>query len=161
MPARKNRGAGQMSQPERKIMKTRTTSSMLVAILLAFLALGVTKAQANVDIYRPVGITFGQTARLTFANIGETRGFVVDWRFIDADGVIVARSERPLTIPFGKMVSVDLDRYTLPQPEARVQIRAEVEVLTPGNPDKNLSTSLEVFDNDTGKTTVFIGNPDA
>ena len=43
---------------------------MLVAILLAFLALGATKAQANVDIYRPVGITFGQTARVTSANTG-------------------------------------------------------------------------------------------
>jgi hypothetical protein len=59
------------------------------------------------------------------------------------------------------MVSVDLGRDTLPQPDPRVRIRAEVEVLTPGNPDKNLSTSLEVFDNDTGKTTVFIGNTDA
>ena len=136
-------------------MKTRTTSSMLIALLLAFLALGVTKAQAFIDIYRPVGLTFGQTARFTFANIGETRGIIINWRFIDADGEIVATSERPLTIPFGKMVSVDLDRNTLPRPEARVQIRAEVEVLTHGNPRNDLSTSLEVFDNDTGKTTVF------
>ena len=92
---------------------------------------------------------------LTFANIGETRGIIINWRFIDADGEIVATSERTITIPFGKMVSVDLDRNTLPRPEARVQIRAEVEVLTHGNPRNDLSTSLEVFDNDTGKTTVF------
>ena len=92
----------------------------------------------------------------TCGEIGETRGFVINWRFIDADGVIVARSERPLTIPFGKMVSVDLGRDTLPQPDPRVQIRAEVEAVTPRDPDKNLSTSLEVFDNDTGKTTVFV-----
>ena len=141
-------------------MKTRT-SLILSTFMLAFLTLGAMQTQAFVVNWRPVGITFGQTARLTFANIGEIRGFIINWRFIDADGVIVARSERPLTIPFGKMVSVDLDRDTLPQPDPRVQIRAEVEVLTPGNPDKNLSTSLEVFDNDTGKTTVFIGNTDA
>ncbi len=109
-----------------------------------------------------------------FADVGEGQpgglaqsdadGVVIDddglrlHRVIDADGVIVARSERSLTISFGKMASVDLDRDTLPQPDPRVQIRAEVEVLTPGNPDK-LSTSLEVFDNDSGKTTVFVWNP--
>ena len=134
-------------------MKTRN-SLILGTVTLAFLTLGAMQAQAFIVNWRPVGITLGQTARLTFANIGETRGFVVNCRFIDADGMIVARSERPLTIPFGKMVSVDLDRDTLPRPEARVQIRAEVDVLTSGNPDK-LSTSLEVFDNDTGKTTVY------
>ena len=136
-------------------MKTRITLSIF-ALVLAFLTLGAMQAQGFVVDWRPVGITFGQTARLTFANIGEIRGFIINWRFIDADGVIVARSERPLTIPFGKMVSVDLDRDTLPQPDPRVQIRAEVEAVTPRDPDKNLSTSLEVFDNDTGKTTVFV-----
>ena len=135
-------------------MKKRTPL-MLIAFVLSFLTLSAGKAQAFVIDWRPVGFTRGQTARLTFANIGETRGIVIDWRFIDADGEIVATSERPLTIPFGKMVSVDLDRNTLPRPEARVQIRAEVEVLTHGNPRNDLSTSLEVFDNDTGKTTVF------
>ena len=135
-------------------MKTRT-SLILSTFTLAFLTLGAMQAQAIIIYDHPVGITLGQTARITFANIGEIRGFIVNWRFIDADGVIVARSERPLTIPFGKMVSVDLDRATLPQPDPRVQIRAEVEVLTPGNPEKNLSSSFEVFDNDTGKTTVI------
>lgn len=135
-------------------MKTRT-SIILSTFTLAFLALGVMQAQAFVIDWRPVGFTRGQTARLTFANIGETHGIIINWRFIDADGEIVATSERTITIPFGKMVSVDLDRNTLPRPEARVQIRAEVEVLTHGNPRNDLSTSLEVFDNDTGKTTVF------
>jgi hypothetical protein len=140
-------------------IKTQTTlRNRLSALALA--AILSVSACAELDATTwwasPVGITLDQTARLTFANVGEPRGIVVDWRFIDADGVIVARSKRPLTIPFGKMVSVDLDRDTLPQPEARVQIRAEVEVLTPGNPNKNLSSSLEVFDNDTGKTTVFV-----
>ena len=113
------------------------------------------QAQAFVIDWHPVGITRGQTACLTFANTGETRGIVINWRFIDADGEIVARSEQPLTIPIGKMISVDLDRDTLPRNETRVQIRAEVQVLIPGHPQNNLSVCLEVFDNDTGKTTVF------
>jgi hypothetical protein len=145
-----------MSQLRKKnIMKTRT-SLILSTFILAFLTLGAMQAQAFIIDWRPVGITFGQTARLNFADIGETRGFIINWRFIDADGVTVAQSERPLTVPFGKMISVDLDRDTLRRPDPRVQIRVEVEVLTPGNPGKNLSTSLEVFDNDTGKTTVFV-----
>jgi hypothetical protein len=139
-----------------KIMKTRTTLSIFV-LVLASLTLGAMQAQAIIIINsRPVGITLGQSARLTFADIGETRGFIVNWRFIDADGVTVVQSERPITVPFGKMISVDLDRDTLRRPDSRVQIRVEVEVLTPGNPDKNLSTSLEVFNNDTGETTFFV-----
>ena len=139
-----------------KIMKTRI-SLILSTFILAFLTLGAMQAQAIIIINsRPVGITLGQTARLTFAGIGETRGFIVNWRFIDADGVTVAQSERPLTVPLGQMISVDLDRDALGRTDPRVQIRVEVEVLTPGNPDKNLFTSLEVFDNDTGKTTVFV-----
>jgi hypothetical protein len=132
---------------------------MLSALILALVTLGATHAQAIIIDWHPVGITRGQTARLTFANVGEIRGFIINWRFIDADGEIVGHSEQPLTIASGKMVFVDLDRDTLPRNEPRVQIRAEVEVLIPRNPRNNLSASLEVFDNDTGKTTVFIGDP--
>jgi hypothetical protein len=140
-------------------IKTRTTLTRRLSALALVAILSVSacaELAAQTWWASPVGITLGQTARLTFANVGEPRGIVVDWRFIDADGVTVARSERPLTIPFGKMVSVDLDRDTLPRPEARVQIRAEVDVLTPGNTSKILRTSLEVFNNDTGESTVFV-----
>jgi hypothetical protein len=135
-------------------MKTRT-SLILSTFTLAFLTLGAMQAQAFIVNWRPVGITFGQTARVTLANTGEIRGFIINWRFLDSDGVVIAQSERPLTVPFGKMVSVDLNRDALSRTDARVQIRAEVEVLTPGNTDKTLSTSFEVFDNADGKTTVF------
>jgi hypothetical protein len=132
----------------------------LILLFTILLTLGAARAQAVIGPeYFPVGITFGQTARLTFANIGEIRGFIVNWRFIDADGVIVARSEQPLTIPFGKMVSVDLNRDTLPRTDPRVQIRAQIEVLSPGNPRQTLRQSLEVFDNASRKTTVFLNPP--
>jgi len=132
----------------------------LILLFTILLTLGAARAQAVIGPeYFPVGITFGQTARLTFANIGEIRGFIVNWRFIYADGVIVARSEQPLTIPFGKMVSVDLNRDTLPRTDPRVQIRAQIEVLSPGNPRQTLRQSLEVFDNASRKTTVFLNPP--
>jgi hypothetical protein len=153
MPARKNRRAGQMSQPERKIMKRRTTSSMLVAILLAFLALGATKAQAFIDIYRPVGITFGQTARVTSANTG-TRAIIIDYTFLDGEGAVLAQFARQVIEP-GKMMSFDLNADDIVRENNRIQIR----VVISGDTLKGLLTSIEVFENDTGKTTVFIGDP--
>src|SRR5215813_5174906 len=135
-------------------MKTRI-SPLVLGLIIALITIGAMQVQAFVIDWHPVGIARGQTARLTFANLGETRGIVINWRFVDADGAIVARSEQPLTIPIGKMFSVDLDRGTLSPNEGQVQIRAEVELLIPHNPRNNLSVSLEVFDNDTGKTTVF------
>jgi hypothetical protein len=153
MPARKNRRAGQMSQPERKIMKRRTTSSMLVAILLAFLALGATKAQAFIDIYRPVGITFGQTARVTSANTG-TRAIIIDYTFLDGEGAVLAQFARQVIEP-GKMMSFDLNADDIVRENNRIQIR----VVISGDTSRGLLTSTEVFENDTGKTTVFIGDP--
>src|SRR5438309_7806638 len=108
MPVRKNRRAGQMSQPERKIMKTRNTPSMLIAILLAFLALGATKAQAIIINWRPVGITFGQTARVTAANTGTTAIIIDGSKFLDSDGNVLAEFERQ-TIQPGEMMSFDLN----------------------------------------------------
>ena len=143
-----------MSQPEGKIMKTRTTSSMLVAILLAFLALGVTKAQANVDIYRPVGITFGQTARVTAANTG-TRAIVIDWTVLDSEGTVLGQLVRQVIQP-GKMMSFDLNADDIVRENNRIQIR----VVISGDTLRGLLTSTEVFENDTGKTTVFLGGPD-
>jgi len=135
-------------------MKTRNVL-LTLALSLTLITLAARQVQGFIINWHPVGITRDQTARLTFANLGETRGIVINWRFVDADGAIVARSEQPLTIPIGKMFSVDLDRDTLSPNEGQVQIRAEVELLIPHNPRNNLSVSLEVFDNDTGKTTVF------
>src|SRR5439155_8196898 len=121
MPARKNRRAGQMSQPERKIMKTRNTSSMFIAILLAFLALGATKAQANIDIYRPVGITFGQTARVTAANTGTTAIIINNGKFLDSDGNVLAEFRG--TVEPGEMMSFDLNADDIVRESNRIQIR--------------------------------------
>ena len=131
-------------------MKTRTTSSMLVAILLAFLALGVTKAQANVDIYRPVGITFGQTARVTSANTG-TRAIIIDYTFLDGEGAVLAQLVGQVIDP-GKMLSFDLNADDVVREGERIQIR----VVISADSSRGLLTSTEVFNNDTGETTVFV-----
>jgi hypothetical protein len=127
---------------------------MLIALLLAFLALGVTEAQALVVIGgRPVGITFGQTARVTAANTG-TRAIIVDWTVLDSEGAVLARLVGQVIEP-GRMMSFDLNADDLVREGERIQIR----VVLSGDRFRGLLTSTEVFENDTGKTTVFIGDP--
>ena len=138
-------------------MKTRTTSSMLIAILLAFLALGATKAQANIDIYRPVGITFGQTARVTAANTGTTAIIINNGKFLDSDGNVLAEFARQVIEP-GEMMSFDLNADDIVRESNRIQIRVVIEGPIPHLRDLRLS--LEVFNNADGKTTVFLGGPD-
>jgi hypothetical protein len=131
-------------------MQTRTTPSILVAILLAFLALGATKAQALVVIGgRPVGITFGQTARVTAANTG-TRVIVVDWTVLDSNGAVLGQLVRQVIEP-SKMMSFDLNADAIVREGERIQIR----VVLSGDSLRGLLASTEVFENATGKTTVF------
>ena len=127
---------------------------MLFALLLAFLALGVTKAQAIAVTQRPVGITFGQTARVTAANTG-TRAIIVDWTVLDSEGAVLGQLVRQVIEP-GKMMSFDLNADDIVRENSRIQIR----VVISGDTLRGLLTSTEVFENDTGKTTVFLGGPD-
>ena len=73
---------------------------------------GLSRARRNqgsslFDIYRPVGITFGQTARVTAANTG-TRAIIIDWTFLDSEGAVLAQFDRQVIEP-GKMMSFDLN----------------------------------------------------
>jgi hypothetical protein len=136
-------------------MKTRNTSSILIASLLAFLALGVTKAQAFIiDGGRPVGITFGQTVRVTAANTG-TRAIIVNWTILDSEGTVLARLDGQVIEP-GKMMSFDLNADDIIRESNRIEIR----VVLSGDSLRGLLASTEVFENATGKTTVFLGGPD-
>jgi hypothetical protein len=134
-------------------MKTRTSLSMLFALLLAFLALGVTKAQAIAVTQRPVGITFGQTARVTAANTG-TRAMIINYTILDSMGTVLGRLDGQSIEP-GKMMSFDFNADTIVREGERIQIR----IVLSGDNLRGLLASTEVFENDTGKTTVFIGDP--
>ena len=127
---------------------------MLIALLLAFLALGATKAQAFIDIYRPVGITFGQTVRTTAANTG-TRAIIVNWTILDSAGAVLGRLDGQMIEP-GKMMSFDLNADDIIRESNRIEIR----VVLSGDSLRGLLASTEVFENATGKTTVFLGGPD-
>jgi hypothetical protein len=77
------------------------------------------------------------------------------WRFIDANGLTLAQSA--VTLPLGKIVSVDFRRPGDPVYQIRAEVRAQVDIVTPNGPSESLRLSLEVFNNATGATTVFMG----
>jgi len=112
--------------------------------------------------FAPVGLTLDQTARLNLVNMNVANGITVSWRFMDAKGSILTQSSTTLGV--GKIVSVDFKRPTDPLPgapgEPPVQLRAEVQVqidiMTFGVPSDGLRRSLEVFNNYTGDTTVYM-----
>jgi hypothetical protein len=109
--------------------------------------------------FAPVGLTMSQTARLNLVNMDAANGITLSWRFIDANGAILAQSSTTLTI--GKIFSVDFKRHSDPLPgESPEQLRAEVlvqlDILTYGVSSDSLRRSLEVFDNSSGATTVYM-----
>ena len=108
--------------------------------------------------FAPVGLTLDQTARLNLVNMNVANGITVSWRFMDAQGTILAQSSTTLGV--GKIVSVDFKRHSLPG-ESPVQLRAEVQVqvdsIIYGVSSDSLRRSLEVFDNNSGATTVYMG----
>ena len=109
--------------------------------------------------FAPVGLTLGQTARLNLLNMDIANGITVIWRFNDPKGATLAQSSTTLGV--GKIVSVDFRRQsdTLPgdPPELlRAEVQVQLDIITPGVPSDSLRRSLEVFDNNSGATTVFM-----
>ena len=133
-------------------MKTRT-SLILSTFILGFLILGTMQAQAIIVICQPVGITLGQTARLTAANT-RNRDIIVSGMFVDSEGNVLGRFDRQVIQP-GKMMSFDLIGDNIVRQGNRIQIRIDLSA----DSSTGLVSSAEVFENDTGKTTVFIWNP--
>ena len=106
-----------------------------------------------------IGVAGGQTARLSVVNSSPLKGFcLVELVFVDAEGNIVKSSREQ--IDQGKSRRLDLDRDTVQSPENRIQIRAVVNVTRgPLDPDAAACipiSSVEVFDNETGRTTIIL-----
>ena len=136
-------------KPQTEIKKLRPS----LALIAIFSLCAAASAQAGFNSFRPVGITFGQTARVTSANTG-TRAIIIDYTFLDGEGAVLAQFARQVIEP-GKMMSFDLNADDIVRENNRIQIR----VVISGDTLRGLLTSTEVFENDTGKTTVFIGDP--
>jgi len=107
--------------------------------------------------FAPVGLTLDQTARLNLVNMDVANGITVSWRFIDANGATLAQSSATLTI--GKILSVDFKRHPSPteSPEQlRAEVRVQLDIFTYGVSSDSLRRSLEVFDNFSGATSVYM-----
>ena len=137
-------------------MKTRT-SLILSTFTLAFLTLGAMQAQAIIIYDHPVGITFGQTARVNLSNTSDRAIIIIGGKFLDCDGNTLAEFGRQVIEP-GKIMSFDLNADDIVRESNRIQIRSVIE-----SPEPHLRgavISVEVFNNADGKTTVFIVGPE-
>ena len=137
-------------KPQTEIKKLRPS----LALIAIFSLCAAASAQAGFNSFRPVGITFGQTARVTAANTG-TRAIIVDWTVLDSEGTVLGQLVRQVIEP-GRMMSFDLNADDIVREGERIQIR----VVISSDRLRSLLTSTEVFENDTGKTTVFLCGPE-
>jgi hypothetical protein len=108
--------------------------------------------------FAPVGLTFGQTARLNLVNMDVANGITVSCRFIDAGGVTLA--QWVTTLSLGNIASLDFKRGDPLPGESptllRTEMRAQIDIFTDGVSSDSLRSSLEVFDNNSGATTVHM-----
>jgi hypothetical protein len=140
-------------------MKAQTTLSKLLPTLAlaAIFSLGAaTSAQAAFNSFRTgmFGVAIGQVARINAANLGgpDTRPIHVEMMFLDGTGAVVGRDTK--TIAPGQAVFFDADV----REANRIELRAVISAIPPPDGDKNLKVTIEVFDADTGRNTVFIGD---
>ena len=91
---------------------------------------------------------------MTAANTG-TRAIIVDWTVLDSEGTVLGQLVRQVIEP-GRMMSFDLNADDIVREGERIQIR----VVISSDRLRSLLTSTEVFENDTGKTTVFLCGPE-
>jgi hypothetical protein len=100
-----------------------------------------------------LGLARGQTARLNVVSYEgpDSTPVRVELAFFDDQGNPLARSEE--TLAPGRAAALELPYERLGRADLRVEVRAVVRVV--GSP--NIIPSLEVFDNETGKTDVLLG----
>ncbi len=136
----------------------------VVAVLITIMIFGLASQVMALPLTRDnridfgiVGITFGQTARLNTVNIGNSE-CTVDLVFLDKNSHVL--DAFTVTVEPDNATFNDLNRDKIVgYPGRRVQIRAMVL----RNPDEistcNVIPTLEVFNNEDGRTTLFFGNP--
>jgi hypothetical protein len=145
-------------------MKAQTTLSKLLPTLAlaAIFSLGAaTSAQAGPQPHLSgmFGVARGQIARINVANLGgpDTRPIQVEMGFLDGTGAVVGRDRK--TIAPGQAVFFDVIFDAGVREANRIELRAVIGAIPPPDPEKNLKVTVEVFDADTGRNTVFIGDP--
>jgi hypothetical protein len=153
--------------PKEETMKRTIARSawqiVALGLLLALAASwGASRAAAASMVERPsplIGLARGQTARLNVVNYEgpDSAPVQVELAFFDDQGNPLARSEE--TLAPGRAAALELPYERLGRADLRLEVRALMRVS--GDPnvvgDPHIIPSLEVFDDDTGKTQVLIG----
>lgn len=145
------------------LSKAFASGTLAVALVAVWAAWPVSKVKAvgdPADGKYGLGLARGQTARLTVINSGEERGFVIDWKFLDGEGNSLAQSDGTVEVAPGQMKSFDLDGDSLGALRdrfGRIQFRSKVGARGQRRDlNHNFQILVEIFDNDTGKTTAAI-----
>jgi hypothetical protein len=147
--------------------------SVLVAGLLFVLISTVMSAQPSSQPglgFAMIGIAIGESARVNAVNIGNASSTPdsscsVTLQFLDSDGQLL--KQKVVTLQSGKAALLDIGRGELPGGnDPRAEIRAVLLFGYYGgaNPppavlqkfDCNIVPSLEVFDNNTGRTSFIL-----
>ena len=141
-------------------MKTRSriVKFATLAVLMAIATVLITN---HVQAFRPtavefnfgmIGITRGQTARLSMLNLGR-EPINLSLNFTDSAGRLIKRSFE--VVEGGHAIFLDLTPGTVDDVAGRFQIHASIEAF--GDAGRKIIPTLEVFDNDTGRTQVALG----
>src|SRR5580765_4676433 len=151
-------------------MKERTTTIKPNGRLLKAVTLGLLMAMAALLITNPakafrpifaefnfgmVGITRGQTARLNVLNAGR-EPINLSLNFTDSAGRLIKQAFE--TVEGGHAIFLDLTPGTVDDVAGRFQIHASIEASGGGgDAGRQFIPTLEVYDNDTGRTQVALG----
>ena len=103
------------------------------------------------------GLARGQIARINAVHIGDPgiKPIELTTQFLNASGATVAHDTK-IAHP---MQAIYFDyEFDASLEGNRQELRALVGAKGPANPNKHLRITIEVFDGDTGKNTVFYGD---
>ena len=133
---------------------TKLLATLVLGAILAICAPESAQAMPrNCGSCGMFGVARGQIARINAAHVGDpnTRPIQVEMALVDATGAVVAHDVK--TIAPGQAVFFDVAFEAVGGEGGRIELR----VVITGEPERNLRSSVEVFDAGTGKTTFFIG----
>jgi hypothetical protein len=144
-------------KPQTKVKKLLPALALVAILSLCAAA----SAQATPEPHLKTGmfgVARGQVARINAVNVGnpDTRPIQVEMVFLDETGNVVGLDMKIVMPRHAVFFDVSFDAG---REENRIEMRAVVVAL--GGPDtRNLRTTVETFDAETGRNTIFIGNPD-
>jgi hypothetical protein len=125
----------------------------------------------NKKSFGAAAVAFGQTIRVNVSSFDDPEQFpagatcTIGVNIVAADGrsLLTATDSAPLQLPVGQTLLIDLNRNTLNVSGNRVLFRAVVNSVSDPeqipNPCADIRATVEVYDNLTGRTQVFIGDP--